>query len=625
MNQTQKSKNHWSWIPSLYFAQGIPYVAVMTVAVIMFKRMGLSNTDIALYTSWLYLPWVIKPLWSPFIDLLKTKRLWIISMQLLIGAGFAGIAFSIPTAFYLQASLAFFWLVAFSSATHDIAADGFYMIALDEHEQSLFVGIRSTFYRIAMIAGQGVLIWIAGALEVSTGMQPVDIKVQGITEQVAAIPAVKDTTLGQSLPGEIHFYTAAADQQMMIGTIPADSAQKVIALARDYNVRNGFSSNTETKKAEEAKSQDKSMWTEYVSAPLGDFIKKHFGEKVASKKADLSGIAGNVTIVSVRLSQKPENGRDVVLNTSFDKGDKSFTLVQGERLVFNGENWNKPAFVAVQVNPNLKNASSVTFSGVSGNIPRAWSLTFFILAALFGSVFVYHRFVLPRPTGDHPAKDVTAGNILKEFVKTFSTFFQKPGIKTTLFFLLTYRIAESQLVKLASPFMLDSREMGGLGLTTSQVGLFYGTIGVIALTIGGILGGIAASKKGLKFWLWPMTLSITLPNLCYVYLSQFQPDSYFLIGITVAIEQLGYGFGFTAYMLYMIYAVMGQHKTAHYAICTAFMALGMMLPGMIAGWMEDLLGYKHFFIYVFCCTSIVFLASSMLKIDPSFGVKKEKA
>ncbi len=624
MNQTQKSKNHWSWIPSLYFAQGIPYVAVMTVAVIMFKRMGLSNTDIALYTSWLYLPWVIKPLWSPFIDLLKTKRLWIVSMQLLIGAGFAGIAFSIPTSFYLQASLAFFWLVAFSSATHDIAADGFYMIALDEHEQSLFVGIRSTFYRIAMIAGQGVLIWIAGALEVSTGMKPVDINIQGKTEQVAASSASKDTLLGQSLPGEIHFYTAAAEHAMQIGTIPSDSAQKMIAFARDYNLRNGFSTDTESKKAEVAKSQNSSVWSTYVSEPLGNYLKKHFGENVRAKKAKVSSTAGNVTIVAVRLSQKPENGRDVVLNTSLDFGDKSFTLVQGERLVFKGENWNKPAFVAVQVNPNLTKASSATFSGVSGNIPRAWSLTFFILAALFGSIFVYHRIVLPRPDDDRPSKDVTAGNIMREFLNTFSTFFQKPGIKTTLFFLLTYRFAESQLVKLASPFMLDAKEMGGLGLTTSQVGLFYGTIGVISLTIGGILGGIAASKKGLKFWLWPMTLSITIPNLCYVFLSQVQPDNYFLIGITVAVEQLGYGFGFTAYTLYMIYVAVGEHKTAHYAICTAFMALGMMLPGMVAGWVEDLLGYKHFFIYVFCCTILVYLASSMLKIDPTFGVKKNK-
>ena len=159
MNPSPK-RSAWRWIPSLYFAEGLPYVAVMTIAVIMYKRLGLSNTDIALYTSWLYLPWVIKPFWSPFVDLLKTKRWWIVTMQLLIGAGFAGIAFSIPTAYYLQLSLAFFWLLAFASATHDIAADGYYMLALDSGEQSFFVGIRNTFYRLATIFGQGILVML---------------------------------------------------------------------------------------------------------------------------------------------------------------------------------------------------------------------------------------------------------------------------------------------------------------------------------------------------------------------------------------------------------------------------------------------------------------------------------
>ena len=616
MDKNTKSRSSWAWIPSLYFAQGIPYVAVMTVAVIMYKRMGMSNTDIALYTSWLYLPWVIKPLWSPFVDLLKTKRWWIVTMQLLIGAGFAGIAFSIPTPFYIQATLAFFWLVAFSSATHDIAADGFYMIALDEHQQSLFVGIRSTFYRIAMIAGQGILIWIAGSLEVSTGTKPVEIAVNGRTASAVTSHATIDSVLSKELPGDVFFYTQSPATDMNIGTISSDSASKVVAFAHDQNLANGFIKLEEKK----VKDENPSLWSKYISTPLGGFIKHHFGAKEA--KPDLKKIAGNVAVVKVRISQKPEAGKEYPLNTNFKGGDKSFAIVHGERLVFNEKNWDKPAYIAVQVSPNLKAEASATFKGVSGNIPRAWSLTFFILTALFGSAFVYHRFILPRPSGDHPASNVSAGNIMKEFFMTFRTFFQKPGIKTALFFMLTYRFAESQLVKLASPFLLDAREVGGLGLTTSQVGLFYGTIGVIGLTMGGILGGIAAAKRGLKFWLWPMALAITIPNLAYVYLSQVQPESYWLIGTAVAVEQFGYGFGFTAYMLFMISFANGEHKTAHYAICTAFMALGMMLPGMMAGWLEELLGYKHFFIYVICCTAVVYLATSLIKVDPKFGVKK---
>ena len=415
----------WKWIPSLYFAQGIPYVTVMTIAVIFYKRMEISNTDIALYTSWLYLPWVLKPLWSPFIDILKTKRWWIISMQILIGAGLAGVAFCIPASLFFQATLAFFWLLAFASATHDIATDGFYMLALNSHEQSLYVGIRNTFYRIAMISGQGLLIMLAGVLEIHTE-----------------------------------------------------------------------------------------------------------------------------------------------------------------------------------------------------NITLAWSVTFFILSGIFIMICLYHKHILPYPSEDKVSRNTyTVKTIWKEFLQTFISFFKKKEIVSGLFFMLTFRLSESQLLKLASPFMLDPKEAGGLGLTTGEVGLVYGTVGVLALTIGGIIGGIVASRQGLKFWLWPMTLAITLPNLVYVYLSYLQPNNLILINSAVAIEQFGYGFGFTAYMLYMISFANGKHKTAHYAICTAFMALGMMLPGMIAGWLQDMIGYKQFFIWVMICTLPAYLSVAFLKVDPKFGKK----
>lgn len=420
-----KTRSPWTWVPTLYFAEGLPYVMVMTVSVIMYKRFGLSNTDIALYTSWLYLPWVIKPFWSPFVDILKTKRWWIIAMQLLIGGGLAGVALTLPTPFYLQASLAFFWLLAFSSATHDIAADGFYMLALDDSQQSFFVGIRSTFYRLAMITGQGLLIILAGFLEKSTG-----------------------------------------------------------------------------------------------------------------------------------------------------------------------------------------------------KIPLSWSITFLVLSGLFIAFFVYHNFILPYPASDVERKGQTPRKILVEFGNTFTSFFSKKGIILAIAFMFLYRLAEAMLVKLASPFLLDSRETGGLALSTQEVGLVYGTVGVIALTIGGIIGGIVASQKGLKFWLWPMALAITLPNVAYVFLSMTQPDNIWWVNMAVAIEQFGYGFGFTAYMLYLIYFSDGEHKTAHYSICTGFMALGMMLPGMAAGWIQEQLGYQNFFIFIMICTIPTLLLVPFMKIDPEFGKKK---
>lgn len=426
MNQTKRT-SPWSWIPTLYFAEALPYVAVMTISVIMYKRLGISNTDIALYTSWLYLPWVIKPFWSPFVDLLKTKRWWVVTMQFLIGAGLAGIAFTIPMDHFFQVTLAVFWLVAFSSATHDIAADGFYMLALDSHDQAFYVGIRSTFYRIATIAGQGLLVMLAGALENSTG-----------------------------------------------------------------------------------------------------------------------------------------------------------------------------------------------------KIPFAWSITFLILAGLFIGLCLYHKYILPVPKSDKAAATVTASTIFREFFATFVSFFRKKQALVAILFMLFYRFPEAQLVKLVTPFLIDPREVGGLGLTTSEIGLVYGTIGIIGLTLGGIIGGIVAAHGGLKKWLWPMALAITLPDLVFIYLSSALPESLLIINVCVFIEQFGYGFGFTAYMLYLIYFSDGEHKTAHYAICTAFMALGMMLPGMIAGWLQEQLGYVNFFWWVMGCCLITLAVTAFLRIDPAFG-RKDRA
>lgn len=422
-----KKRSPWQWIPTLYFAEGIPYVMVMTVSVIMYKRMDVSNADIAFFTSWLYLPWVIKPFWSPLVDLLKTKRWWILTMQLLIGAGLAGIAFLLPMSNFFQTTLAIFWLLAFSSATHDIAADGFYLIALKEHEQSYFVGIRSTFYRLAMITGQGLLVILAGSLEKSTA-----------------------------------------------------------------------------------------------------------------------------------------------------------------------------------------------------NVALAWSLTFFVVAGLFVLFFLYHKFVLPKKENQEQKAALEtrkAPQIFSEFFETFKAFFAKKHILVALTFLLVYRLGESMLVKMASPFLLDARELGGLGLSTEQLGLAYGTIGVIALTIGGILGGLAIAAKGLKYWIFSMGLAITLPNLVYVYLSFVRPESFVLVNVAVAIEQFGYGFGFAAYMMFMMMLAQGKHQTAHYAFTTGFMALGMMLPGMLAGWLQESLGYPMFFLIVVLCAVPTLAVIPFLRIDKEFGRK----
>lgn len=615
----QKKTSPWAWIPSLYLAEGLPYVAVMTISVIMYKRLGISNTDIALYTSWLYLPWVIKPFWSPFVDLLKTKRWWIVVMQLFIGAGLAGIAFMIPVPFFFQATLAFFWLLAFSSATHDIAADGFYMLALNTNEQAKFVGIRSTFYRIATIMGQGVLIILAGFLETATGMEALKINVEAKPEYVQSSMQILPAVDIQPVEGDLHFVTS--NQRVEIGTfgVDNDSLKAFLSEVERLNGENGFVENTQG--GTEVKTNAKvGWWTSSISQPLGSWIKHNFGEKRAETES--AARTGNVGVTAIWLSKAPESGKQIILNTSLSRGDKSISLVKGERLTFDESNWNKPAYVVFQLDPKLSTESSSEYKGLSGNIKLAWSVTFFLLAGLFVLFSFYHRIFLPKPVSDGAAVNVTASTILNDFVQTFVSFFKKPGVGKAIFFMLTFRFSEAQALKLISPFLLDSREAGGLGLTTGEVGLVYGTIGIIALTLGGIIGGLVAAKGGLKKWIWPMTLSMLLTIATFVYLSFSQTDNLLIINICVFIEQFGYGFGFTAYMLYLIYFSEGELKTAHYAICTGFMALGMMLPGMFAGWLQELLGYNHFFVWVMICCIVPVIAVMLLKIDPNYGKAK---
>ncbi len=424
-NTEAKTRNPWAWVPSIYFAEGVPYMIAMTVSVVLYKNLGLSNTDIALYTSWLYLPWVIKPLWSPFVDLFRTKRFWIVLMQLAIGASLAAVALTIPASDLVRYSLALFWIMAFSSATHDIAADGFYMLGLSTPEQAAFVGVRTIFYRVATIASKGGLVVLAGFLQ--------------------------------------------------------------------------------------------------------------------------------------------ESGH---------------------------------------------------------SISSAWSITFLGAAAFFTALCLYHFFVLPRPASDHAAPLNKSQGAVAEYFRILTLFFRRRDILIIILFLLFYRFAEAQLVKMVAPFLLDAREAGGLGLLTKEVGFIYGTVGVIALMLGGLLGGWAIYRNGLKFWLWPMVIIMNVPDLIFVYLAQAQPQDIRLIGSLLALEQFGYGFGFTAYTMYMIMVAQGEYKTVFYAVGTGIMALGMMLPAMSSGWIQENLGYQNFYFWILITTIPGFIVAALVKIDPDFGKKQ---
>ena len=424
-----KKRNPWAWIPTLYFAEGLPNIIVTGLSVVMYMQMGLTDAEVGLYTGWLALPWVIKPLWSPFIDLLKTKRWWVLTMQALIGASLAGIAFSIPTAFWFQTTMCLFFLIAFCSATHDISADGFYMIELDDHNQAKYVGLRNTFYRLAIIFVNGMLVSLAGILQV----------------------------------------------------------------------------------------------------------------------------------------------------------------------VFRGQ------------------------------IRFTWALIFYGIAGLFIGLWLYHSRFMPRPTEDvHTKRTLT--EVTSELKKMFITFFQKfdrRGTVIVMLFLLFYRFPEALLNTMTKTFMLRNNYAGGLGLSPQEYGLANGTVGLIGLLLGGIIGGILVSRDGMKRWLWPMVCAITLPDVVYIYLSYSLNSNLVVVSSCLFIEQFGYGLGFTVLTLYMLYYSQGKYKTSHYSICTGISYLGLMLPGMLSGYIKDMVGYRMFFIIVMVCCAITFAVTAFLKIDPDFG-KKEK-
>ena len=420
MSVAKKNKGAWRWIPFLYFTQGIPYILVVTVSVIMYKRLGISNSDIGLYTSWLYLPWVIKPLWSPLVDLNGTKRQWFLLMQLVVVVAFLGIGLSLPSNAFFTITLAFFWMAAFASATNDIASDGYYMIGLDQKKQSFFIGLRSTFYRLAMVTGQGLLVIFAGFLE------------------------------------------------------------------------NKYGDNT-----------------------------------------------------------------------------------------------------------------------------KAWSITMITAAVIMLVLTISNFFSAPKFEKSKPL--ITKEKI--SFLEVFASFFRKHQIWIALLFILSYRLGESQLVKMASPFLLDGIEVGGLGYSTEAVGTIYGTVGIIMLSLGGIIGGILISRDGLKKWMFPMLLALNLPNLLYAILAYTQTTSLAAVVVTVVLEQFGYGFGFAAFLIYLIYISEGLSKTSHYAIATGFMALGMMLPGMLSGYIQEWLGYDGFFIWVVIAAIPAFVVLQFLDYPSDYGKK----
>ncbi len=612
-------RSPWWWVPSLYFAEGVPYVVVMTVAVIMFKRLGVGNAQIALYTSWLYLPYAIKPLWSPLVQRIGTRRSWVVVMQLLIAAGLACAALSIPMESFLRWSLVALATVAISSATHDVAADGFYLLALSSHQQAWYVGIRSTAYRAAMIFGQGLLVMLAGALESSTGLPVIEVEVRATDQELGELSLDTTSMIAVDESGSQHIAVVGDIDVLSFRGRPASEADAFIGEVRAWNVEHGFYAAPEKAEPKIAAADGTTEPPSWRIA-LEDFLRRHFGRTDVDAKVSTDR-AGDVVPIQLRLSQPVPAGQQQVVQFGRSRGDASFQVVEGERFVLTESNWDKPFIAVVQVDAKLDRASQATFEVRSGNLRFAWSVTFGVIAAAFVLFCIFHFFALPRPAADVAVAASSTGERLTGFIEPFIDFFRKPRILAIIAFLLLYRFPEAQLVKLATPFLLDTREAGGLGLTTGEVGFVYGTVGVICLTLGGIIGGFVAARDGLKHWLWPMALVIHLPNLAFLFLAYAQPENIAVITAAVGVEQFGYGFGFTAYLLYCVYIARGQHETVHYALCTGAMALGMMIPGMWSGWLQEIIGYQHFFAWIMLAMIPSLLAVAFVHVDSQFGKK----
>jgi MFS transporter, PAT family, beta-lactamase induction signal transducer AmpG len=603
----------WWWVPSLYFAQGVPYVVVMTVAVIVFKRLGVGNAQIALYTSWLYLPYAIKPLWSPLVQRIGTRRAWVVVMQLFVAVGLASVALAIPLESFVRWSLVALATVAVCSATHDVAADGFYLLGLTTHQQAWFVGIRSTAYRMATIAGQGLLVMLAGALESSTGLPVIDIPISaaaGASTQKAFAPEDFGSPNFVDSQGILAAHTK---YQMSFGGINAAMAKSAKDAVREWNVSHGF---YPVPDSAAQKMAAKPVWLQHLEA----WIRSNFGTS-KDRTVPAQDRVGDVAIVLLRLAKPVASGEQQIVQFGRAAGDSNFDVVEGERFVLNEANSNYPFAALVQVDPKLDHPSGATFQVRSGNLRLAWLVTFLVVAGGFMAFCVYHYLVLPRPAADIAESPSNEAMGFMGFLVPFVDFFRKPRIIAILAFLLLFRFPEAQLIKLSTPFLLDPREVGGLALTTAEVGIVYGTIGIAMLTLGGLTGGFIVARGGFGRSLWPMALAIHLPNLAFLFLAYAQPESRLLITAAVAVEQFGYGFGFTAYMLYCVYVATGRYQTVHYALCTGCMALGMMIPGMWSGWLEELVGYQHFFVWIMLAMIPSLIAVALIPYDPDFGKK----
>lgn len=584
----EKSRTGWLWVPTLFFTEGIPFVIVTIVSAIMYKRLGIPNSEIALYTSWFYVPWIIKPLWSPLIDTIGTKRNWIIITQFLIGITFASIAFIIPISDSFQFTLLIFWLVSFIAATHDIAADGFYMLGLKESHQSFFIGLRISFYKIALLIVSGLIILLAGQIESMMSISPAEFKVVANPKKFFEETIKVDSVKIKPQAGQLKIISNSSYLEISTKPKTRDQINFYSHFARSMNIMNGFT-------------------TELL--PPQD-------------TTGTNDLVGNIGIVKFYLSKQPSKDDEYLVKVDLVDGDEKFKVIEGKSLKFTSRNWNKPAFAVIQLDSSVTQKSTAVFNARIEKFPLGWSITFGIISALFFLLMIYHKIVLPDVAKDDSLLNKKSTSVGKEFYRSFARFFEKKKIIVIILFLLFYLFGRAQVIKIVPLFLLDSKNLGGLGLSSSELGLINIIISNFFFVIGSVLGGFLIYKKGLKHWTTTFLILSNLPLVVYIYFSWFQPSNFWVLTSCIAIDSIGYGLGFSFIMMYMIYVSEGEYRTSHFAIASGFMSLGLMFAGMLSGFIQQAIGYKFFFIWVVVSTFPAFVITKFIPLEYGFGKKK---
>ena len=419
-----------TWIPTAYFAMGLPFVFLNMVTVLMFKGLGVEDKLITFWTSLILLPWTLKPLWSPFLELFKTKKFFVIATQLITGITFGLVAFSLQLPHFFSIAIGLLAVIAFSGATHDIACDGVYMSELSTSDQAKYIGWQGAFYNIAKIVATGGLVYLAGYL--------IEMYSAGATDGVAVLAANR----------------------------------------------------------------------------------------------------------------------------------------------------------------------------------KSWMIILAAMCVVMVVLGIYHMFMLPSGGSAAVQKKRSVHETATELVNVLLDFFSKRHIVYYIFFIILYRFAEGFVMKIVPLFLKAGRDMGGLGLSEKEIGLYYGTYGAAAFVLGYLLAGYYISARGLKKTLFSLCCIFNIPFMVYALFAAFQPENGILICSGIIFEYFGYGFGFVGLTLFMMQQVApGKHQMAHYAFASGIMNLGVMIPGMLSGWVCETLGeffnkpggYEPFFIFVLIATIPAFL------------------